>query len=76
VSHVVVELYGRDVRVLVYRYDGNIHIEIGDVWDPLYERPVILITSESRVKEDVEALIDEIAQLLRRAVEMVLKGEV
>jgi hypothetical protein len=72
----MVELRGRQVRVLVYRYDGNIHIEIGDIWDPLYERPVILVTSESRLKEDVEALIDEIAQLLRRAVEMVMKGEV
>ena len=72
----MVELRGRQVRILVYRYDGNVHIEVGDIWDPLYERPVILITSESRVEEDVEALIEEIARLLRRAVEMVVKGEV
>ena len=72
----MVELRGKMVRALAYRCNGNVCIEIANKWDPSYEKPVMLITNESRVKEDVEALIEEITQLLRRAVEKVVKGEV
>jgi hypothetical protein len=72
----VVELYGKRVRVWVYKYGNDIYIEIGNIYDPSYEKPVILITSESRIEEDVEALIEEIVRLLRKAVEKVVKGEV
>jgi hypothetical protein len=72
----MVELYGKMVRVWVYRENNDIFVEIANVWDPLYEHPVVLITDESRLKEDVEALIEEIAQLLRKVVERVARGEV
>jgi hypothetical protein len=71
----MVELHGKRVRVWAYRRDGNIFVEITSTWDPTYGTPVVLITSESKIKEDVEALIDEIVQLLRRVVEKVIKGE-
>jgi hypothetical protein len=72
----VVELRGKRVRVWVYRRDGDIYIEIASAWDPTYGKPVVLITSESKIREDAEALVDEIAQLLRKVVEIVVKGGV
>jgi hypothetical protein len=71
----MVELHGKRVRIWAYRRDGDIYIEVTSIWDPSYGKPVVLITSESKIKEDVEALIDEIVQLLRRAVEKVIRGE-
>jgi hypothetical protein len=72
----MVELRGKKVRVWVHRDNGNIVVEISNIWDPSYEESIVLITKEASFKEDVEALIDEITQLLRKAVEKVVKGEV
>jgi shikimate kinase len=72
----MIELCGRKVRVLVHRDNDDIVVEIVNIWDLTYEKPLVLITKEARLKEDVEALIEEITQLLRKAVEKVVKGEV
>jgi predicted CopG family antitoxin len=68
----IAEARGKRVRVLVCRADGDVIVEIAGIWNPLCEKPVVLVTSEQRLREDVEALAEEIVQLLRRAVEEVL----
>jgi hypothetical protein len=64
-----VELRGRRVRVWARIEDDDIVIEMTRIWDPAYEKPVVLITTRDRLREDVEALISEIASLLRELVE-------
>jgi hypothetical protein len=71
----VVELHGEKIRVWAYVKDDDIHIEITSAWDPTYEKPVILITTKGKLREDVKSLIDEITQLLQRVVEILIKGE-
>jgi hypothetical protein len=71
-----VELYGEHVRVLAYRDNGKVQVELTVITDPTYEHPVMLIVDEDRVHSEVEKLIDEIAQLLRRAVQEVTESEV
>jgi hypothetical protein len=71
-----VELYGEHVRVLVYRDNGKVQVELTVLDDPAYEHPVLLVVDEDRVHSEVEKLIDEIAQLLRRAVAEVTEGGV
>lgn len=69
----MVELYGKRIRVWARRENGDIFIEITSIWDPSYEKPVVLITSKSKIKEDVESLISEIVLLLRELVEKVVE---
>ena len=71
-----VELYGEYVRVLAIRENGKVRVEITKSTDPLYEKPVILIVNESELHSEVEKLIEEIAQLLRRAVLELTEGGV
>lgn len=71
-----VELYGEHIRVLAIRENGEVRVEITELTDPLYEKPVVLIVNESELHSEVEKLIDEIAQLLRRAVLELTRREV
>jgi hypothetical protein len=62
-----VELYGKHVRVLACREDNKVRIEVTAIYDPTYQKPVILIVDEGSVRSEVESLISEIDQLLRKA---------
>jgi hypothetical protein len=53
-----------------------VRVELTVITDPTYEHPVMLIVDEDRVHSEVEKLIDEIAQLLRRAIVEVTESEV
>ena len=68
-----VEICGRRVRVQAHIEDGVITIEMTRIWDPAYDKPVVLVTSNARLREDVESLISEIAFLLRELVEKVVE---
>ena len=76
VTHVIIELRGKRVRVMVYRDGDDLQFELTPIWDPTYEHPVILIVDKSRAREEVEALINEITQLLRKALLEATKSEV
>jgi hypothetical protein len=62
-----VELYGKYVRVLACREDNKVRIEVTDIYDPTYQKPVMLVVDEGMVRSEVETLISEIDQLLRKA---------
>jgi hypothetical protein len=65
---VVVELYGSRVRVLVRRDGGNVVIEVAPVWDSTYRNSLVIIAGEGVIKDEVEVYIQEITDLLRKAV--------
>jgi hypothetical protein len=68
-----VEVRGRRVRVLARRVNSDIIIEMTKIWDPAYDKPVVLVTSRDRLRDDVESLINEIAFLLRELVEKLVE---
>jgi hypothetical protein len=69
----IIEVRGRRVRVQAYIEDGVIIIEMTRIWDPAYEKPVVLITTKDRLINDVKSLISEIVFLLRELVEKVVE---
>jgi hypothetical protein len=68
-----VEVRGRRVRVQAHVENSNITIEMTRIWDPAYDKPVVLITTKDRLIDDVESLISEIVFLLRELVEKVVE---
>lgn len=62
------ELYGSRVRVLVRRDGGNVVIEVAPVWDSTYRNSLVIIAGEGVIKDEVEVYIQEITDLLRKAV--------
>ena len=63
------ELLGRRVRVLLRREGDNVVIEVASIWDATYRKPLTIIASEDNIKDEVETVIKEVTQLLRKAVE-------
>jgi hypothetical protein len=65
----MVILYGKYVRVVVYREGDNIELCISPVYDPGCEDSVILIARAEDLKEKAEELVNEIVSLIRKALD-------
>jgi hypothetical protein len=70
----VVELYGSRVRVLVRRDGGNVVIEVAPIWDSTYRNSLVIVADEGVIKDEVEVYIQEITDLLRKAVLYVVRN--
>jgi hypothetical protein len=62
------ELLGRKVRVLLRREGDNVVIEVASIWDVTYRKPLTIIANENNIKEEVDAVVQETTQLLKKVV--------
>ena len=68
-----VELVGKRIRVLA-RADGKlVSLEVANLFDPSYEKPVLMIADEHSLEKEAEALIQEFSALVREAVKQIRK---
>jgi len=70
------EIRGKYIRASAYREGSNIFLEIANIWDPCYEKPVVLISSEANLEKQAEELIQEFSQIVRELVERILKEKI
>jgi len=71
----LIELQGKKVRVLLRREGDNVVIEVASIWDATYRKPLTIIADENNIKDEVEAVIQETTQLLKKVVTKDKGGE-
>ena len=64
-------MYGKYVRVVIYRDGDKVELCISPIWDPSCEDSIVLIGRAKDFKEKAEELINEIASLVYMALEAV-----
>jgi len=69
------ELRGEKVRVLLRHEGNNIVIEVASIWDATYRKPLTIIANENNIIDEVEAVIQETTQLLKKVVTKDKGGE-
>jgi len=69
----MVELRGKYIRALAYRHEDKIFLEVTDLYDPAYESPILLITSEENLEKEAEELIEEFSKIIREVVRKILR---
>jgi len=63
----MVTVYGKYVRVVIYRDGDKVELCISPIWDPSCEDSIVLIGRAKDFKEKAEELINEIVSLTRKA---------
>jgi hypothetical protein len=69
----MIEIRGNYIRAQIYRHGDNIFLEVTDIYDPGYESPVVVITSEAELEKVAEELIEEFTRIVRELVRKISK---